>query len=68
MKQAGNKGTQADLASGMKSLAVEEFVKIKRKNLDILTEFRQSQRKNAANFIVIGMAVVKKKKTLLIRR
>jgi elongation factor 1 alpha-like protein len=61
MKQAGNKGTQADLASGMKSLAVEEFVKIKRKNLDVLTEFRKSQRKNAANFIVIGMAVVKKK-------
>jgi elongation factor 1 alpha-like protein len=45
----------------MKSLAVEEPVNIKRKNLDVLTEYRKSPRKNAANFVVIGMAIVNKK-------
>lgn len=38
----------------MKQLKIEEPVKIKSKNLDVLAEWRKTQRKKAANFVVIG--------------
>ncbi|KAJ9398086.1 hypothetical protein DTO282F9_4996 [Paecilomyces variotii] len=50
----GDKKKQADLAAGMKALAVEEPVNVKSKNLDVLAEYKKSQTKKAANFVVIG--------------
>lgn len=38
----------------MKALAVEEPVNVKSKNLDVLAEYKKSQAKKAANFVVIG--------------
>lgn len=38
----------------MKNLTVEEKVNVKGKNLDVLSEYKKSKRKNAANFVVIG--------------
>jgi elongation factor 1 alpha-like protein len=35
-------------------LSVEEPVKVKSKNLDVLAEYKKAKRKNAANFVVIG--------------
>jgi elongation factor 1 alpha-like protein len=54
-KSAGQKKPQADLAEGLKALSVEETVKVKSKNLDVLAEYKKSQQKKAANFVVIGM-------------
>ncbi|PLB55608.1 elongation factor 1 alpha [Aspergillus steynii IBT 23096] len=53
-KSTGDKKPQGDLASGMSNLAVEEKVNIKSKNLDVLSEYRNSKRKKAMNFAVIG--------------
>ncbi|XHG08298.1 hypothetical protein AWENTII_011407 [Aspergillus wentii] len=53
-KSAGTKKNQADLAGGMNNLSVEEKVNVKSKNLDVLSEYEKSTRKNAANFVVIG--------------
>ncbi|GAD96109.1 elongation factor Tu GTP binding domain protein [Paecilomyces variotii No. 5] len=53
-KPAGDKKKQAELAAGMKALAVEEPVNVKSKNLDVLAEYKKSQAKKAANFVVIG--------------
>lgn len=50
----GDKKKQADLAAGMKALAVEEPVNVKSKSLDVLAEYKKSQTKKAANFVVIG--------------
>ncbi|KAJ5776521.1 uncharacterized protein N7511_001532 [Penicillium nucicola] len=52
-KSAGKKG-QSDLAGGMKDLSVEEKVTVKSKNLDVLAEYKKSNRKRSANFVVIG--------------
>lgn len=38
----------------MTNLSVEDKVSVKSKNLDVLSEFKKSKRKNAANFVVIG--------------
>ena len=54
-KAAGEKKSQAELAEGVKALSVEEPVKVKGKNLDVLAEYKKSQQKKAANFVVIGI-------------
>jgi hypothetical protein len=45
----------ASLAENVKGLSVQESVKVKSKNLDVLAEYEKSQRKKAANFVVIGL-------------
>ncbi|KAL5000404.1 hypothetical protein BDV10DRAFT_162708 [Aspergillus recurvatus] len=46
----------AELAGGMGNLSVAEKVNVnvKSKNLDVLSEYKKSKRKNAMNFVVIG--------------
>jgi elongation factor 1 alpha-like protein len=46
---------KVDLSNGLKSLSVEEPVKMKTKNLDVLAEYKNVKRKSAANFVVIGI-------------
>ncbi|KAK2770434.1 Hsp70 suppressor, GTPase facilitates ribosomal subunit dissociation [Emmonsiellopsis sp. PD_33] len=46
--------TVGDVADGVKGLSVQETVKVKSKNLDVLEENRKAKRKKAANFVVIG--------------
>ncbi|KAJ5899588.1 Translation elongation/initiation factor/Ribosomal beta-barrel [Penicillium taxi] len=53
-KVSGNKKAQADITNGMDNLSVEEKVTVKSKNLDVLAEFNKSNKKKAANFVVIG--------------
>ncbi|KAG2417591.1 hypothetical protein HFD88_008810 [Aspergillus terreus] len=53
-KATGDKKAQGDLASGMSNLNVAEKVNVKSKNLDVLSEYQKSKRKNAMNFAVIG--------------
>ncbi|KAB8200818.1 hypothetical protein BDV34DRAFT_229949 [Aspergillus parasiticus] len=53
-KPAGDKKNQTDLAGGMNNLSVAEKVTVKSKNLDVLSEYQKSKRKNAMNFAVIG--------------
>lgn len=38
----------------MSNLTVTEKINVKSKNLDVLSEYRKSKRKNAMNFVVIG--------------
>jgi elongation factor 1 alpha-like protein len=38
----------------MKDLSVEEKVTVKSKNLDVIAEYKKSNRKRSANFVVIG--------------
>ncbi|KAL4988613.1 P-loop containing nucleoside triphosphate hydrolase protein [Aspergillus falconensis] len=42
------------LAGDMGNLSVAEKVNVKSKNLDVLSEYKKSKRKNAMNFVVIG--------------
>ncbi|KAL3436277.1 hypothetical protein BDV09DRAFT_165797 [Aspergillus tetrazonus] len=44
----------AGLAGDMGNLSVAEKVNVKSKNLDVLSEYKKSKRKNAMNFVVIG--------------
>lgn len=37
-------------------MSVEDKVNVKSKNLDVLSEFKKSKRKKAANFVVIGQS------------
>ncbi|KAL4970731.1 putative translation elongation factor EF-1 subunit [Aspergillus stella-maris] len=53
-KPQGDKKGQADLAGGMSNLTVTEKVNVKSKNLDVLSEYKKWNRKNAMNFVVIG--------------
>jgi elongation factor 1 alpha-like protein len=46
--------TKVDLSNGLKNLSVEEPVKIRSKNLDVLAEYKKVKRKSSANFVVIG--------------
>lgn len=57
-KSSSDKKSRGDVADGVKQLSVEEPVKVKSKNLDVLAEFQKTKRKNAANFVVIGMVYV----------
>lgn len=42
------------IINGMEDLSMVEPETIKSKNLDVLAEYRKVERKNAANFVVIG--------------
>jgi elongation factor 1 alpha-like protein len=42
----------------MKALTVEEPVKVKSKNLNVLAEYEKSNQKKAANFVVIGKTMI----------
>jgi hypothetical protein len=53
-KRATDKSA-AGLAENVKGLSVQESVKVRSKNLDVLAEYEKSQRKKAANFVVIGL-------------
>ncbi|KAL4887153.1 hypothetical protein BJY04DRAFT_177466 [Aspergillus karnatakaensis] len=57
-KQAASK-SQSDkkeqgLTGDMSNLSVTEKIDVKSKNLDVLSEYKKSKRKNAMNFVVIG--------------
>lgn len=39
----------------MGNLSVAEKVNVKSKNLDVLSEYKKSNRKKSANFVVIGL-------------
>ncbi|ODH49558.1 translation elongation factor Tu [Paracoccidioides brasiliensis] len=51
---ASSKTLPADVTDGVKQVSVQETVKVKSKNLDVLAEYRKTERKKAANFVVIG--------------
>ncbi|KKK23014.1 hypothetical protein P175DRAFT_0527895 [Aspergillus ochraceoroseus IBT 24754] len=53
-KPQGDKKGQSDLAGEMNTLSVAEKVNVKSKNLDVLSEYKKTKRKNAMNFVVIG--------------
>ncbi|KAF5857553.1 Hsp70 suppressor, GTPase facilitates ribosomal subunit dissociation [Aspergillus alliaceus] len=53
-KAADDKKNKTDLAGSMNDLSVAEKVTVKSKNLDVLSEYQKSKRKNAMNFAVIG--------------
>lgn len=57
-KSAGDKKAQGDLAGGMGNLSVAEKVNVKSKNLDVLSEYKKSNRKKSANFVVIGLSTL----------
>jgi elongation factor 1 alpha-like protein len=57
-KQNNPAKTKVDLSIGLKSLSVEEPVKIRSKNLNVLAEYKKVKRKSAANFVVIGTSVL----------
>ncbi|KAM3065216.1 hypothetical protein ACMFMF_011343 [Clarireedia jacksonii] len=44
----------AQIASGVEAMKIDETPKAKSKNLDVLAEFKKTNSKNAANFVVIG--------------
>jgi elongation factor 1 alpha-like protein len=46
--------TKESVGSDLKDLSITEPERIKSKNLDVLAEYRKVERKNAANFVVIG--------------
>ena len=46
--------TKVELSNGLENLAVEDPVKVRSKNLDVLAEYKKAKRKSAANFVVIG--------------
>ncbi|KAL4979074.1 hypothetical protein BDW66DRAFT_128515 [Aspergillus desertorum] len=52
-KSEGDKKA-AGLAGEIGNLSVAEKVNVKSKNLDVLSEYKKSKRKNAMNFVVIG--------------
>jgi hypothetical protein len=41
----------------MKVLSVEDKVTVKSKHLDVLSEYKKSNRKRSANFVVIGKSI-----------
>ena len=49
------KKPKTDLSNGVNNLSIQEPVKIKHKNIDVIAEHGKIKRKNAANFVVIGM-------------
>ena len=49
------KKPKADLSNGVNNLSIQEPVKVKSKNIDVIAEYGKVKRKNAANFVVIGM-------------
>ncbi len=59
-KDGGKPGTNKDksvkgISNGLGKVAIDDSaLRAKSKNLDVLAEYEKTQRKNAANFIVIG--------------
>ena len=49
------KKPKVDLSNGVNNLSVQEPVKLKSKSIDVIAEYGKVKRKNAANFVVIGM-------------
>jgi elongation factor 1 alpha-like protein len=45
-----------DLSNGVAKMSIQEPAKVKSKNLDVAAEYKKNKRKNAANFVVIGMS------------
>lgn len=54
VKQQKPTRPKESVIGNMKDLSLTEPTKIKRKNLDVLAEYRKVKWKNAANFVVIG--------------
>ena len=50
-----NDATTGTVTQGVADLAVVDAPKVKSKNWDVIHEYKQSNPKNAANFVVIGM-------------
>ena len=50
----GDKST-AGVANGLSKVALDDVPKAKNKNLNVLAEYEKAERKNAANFVVIGI-------------
>ncbi|EER41538.1 elongation factor Tu [Histoplasma capsulatum H143] len=47
-------GKNDDVVEGIGELSIQEIAKVKSKNIDVLAEYRKTERKKAANFVVIG--------------
>ena len=45
------------IAAGVEAMKISSTPMSKSKNLDVLKEFANIEKKNAANFVVIGMAL-----------
>ena len=43
-----------DVTQGVSTVALEDILKAKSKNLDVVAEFEKSDAKNSASFVVIG--------------
>lgn len=54
-KPTGPTKAKTDIATGVKDLSIQEPPQIKSKNLDVVAEYKKVKRKNAANFVVIGI-------------
>lgn len=44
----------SDLSNGVASVTLQDPLRARSKNLDVIAEYHKSKRKNAANFVVIG--------------
>ena len=53
-KQQKPTKAKESITTGIKELSITEPVKTKSKNLDVIAEYSKVERKNAANFVVIG--------------
>lgn len=51
-----NENRANQIASGVEAMKLDDTPRAKSKNLDVLKEFEKAKSKNAANFVVIGMA------------
>ena len=50
-----NDANTSAVTQGVADLAVVDAPKVKSKNLDVIHEYKHSEAKNAANFVVIGV-------------
>ena len=46
-----------DISNGVNNLSIQEPVKVKSKNIDVVAEYGKVNHKNAANFVVIGTCI-----------
>ena len=44
------------ITNSVNKVVIEDMLRAKSKNIDVAAEFGKSHRKNAANFVVIGMS------------
>lgn len=52
-----NEDKSSQVVSGMEAMKIDSAPKVTSKNLDVLAEYKKSQSKNSANFVVIGMLI-----------